>query len=66
MSVSCRNHRLKTIDSEKVDYESAFDCGADRLAWGGPVHFVNISQKQAQCSTARQNGLRNAEHLRRK
>jgi hypothetical protein len=54
------------IDSEKVYYESAFECGADRLAWGGPVHFVSISQNQALCSTARQNGLRNTEHLRRK
>jgi hypothetical protein len=26
------NHRLKTIDPEKVVYESAFECGADRLA----------------------------------
>jgi hypothetical protein len=38
------------IDSEKVDYESAFECGADRLAWGGAVHFVDISQNQAPCS----------------
>jgi hypothetical protein len=51
-SVSGWNHRLKTIDSEKIDYESAFECCADRLAWGGAVHFVNISQNQARCSTA--------------
>jgi hypothetical protein len=61
-----RNHRIKMIDSEKVVYGSAFECGADRLDWGGAVHFVNISQNQARCSTARQNGLRNTEHLRRK
>jgi hypothetical protein len=40
------------IDSEKVVSESAFECGADRLAWGGAVHFVNISKNQARCSTA--------------
>jgi hypothetical protein len=60
------NAPLMMIDSEKVDYESAFQCGADRLAWGVPVHFINISQNQPLCSTPRQNGLRNAEHLRRK
>jgi hypothetical protein len=65
-SGSRSNHNLKMIDSEKVDYESAFECGADRLAWGDAVHFVNISQNQTRCSTARQNGLRNTEHLRRK
>jgi hypothetical protein len=37
------NHRIKTIDSEKVYYESTFECGADRLAWGGAMHFINIS-----------------------
>jgi hypothetical protein len=40
------------IDSEKVDYESPFECSADRLAWGGAMHFINISQNQAQCSNA--------------
>jgi hypothetical protein len=40
------------IGSGKVVYESAFECGADRLAWDGAVHFVNISQNQARCSTA--------------
>jgi hypothetical protein len=35
------------IGSEKVVYESAFECGADRLAFCGPVHFVNISKNQA-------------------
>jgi hypothetical protein len=35
------------IDSEKVVYESAFESGADRLAWGGAMHFVNISENQA-------------------
>jgi hypothetical protein len=60
------NHRINMIDSEKVVYESTFECGADRLAWGDAKHFVNISQNQALCSTARQNGLRNTEHLRRK
>jgi hypothetical protein len=38
------------IDSEKVVYESAFECGADRLAWGGAVSFVNISKNEARCS----------------
>jgi hypothetical protein len=60
------SHRIKMIESEKVVYESAFECGTDPLAWGRAVHFVNISQNQELCPTARQNGLRNAEHLRRK
>jgi hypothetical protein len=39
------------IDSEKVDDEFAFEYGADRLASGGAVHFVNISKDQERCST---------------
>jgi hypothetical protein len=37
------------IDSEKVVFEFAFECGADRLAWGSVAHFINISQHQALC-----------------
>jgi hypothetical protein len=51
------NHRINMIDSEKVYYESAFECGADRLAWGGAMHFVNSSQNQARCSIAGQQPL---------